>query len=313
MTRTPALLTQRSSEPNSDAQSFAASSQAARSRTSSGAGRASPSRLGGVRGKRVLDSVPHAVAAPGELDADRPAEASSRTRNDRRRHERHLRQAAQPRRGTAPCSPGVRAPAGDEAFVSADSRTLIAPACCCRCPRRWALAAWGADPRNAQAAAFGDRALRVGMSGADVRVLNVLVRSKPYAPGGSTQPDLRAPHPRRRPPLSRAARAAAQRRRQRGPPPMSWSAAWADPGPLVRARALPTHRLRTVLRAGTVGLAHKTLPCGTVVAIAYRGRFLVTKVIHRGPYNRGYTWDLAGPVGGPRCSRGDRGRGQSPS
>ena len=47
-----------------------------------------------------------------------------------------------------------------------------------------------------------------------------------------------------------------------------------------------------VLRAGTVGVAHKTLPCGSVVAIAYRGRFLVTKVIDRGPYHEGYSWDL---------------------
>jgi hypothetical protein len=42
-----------------------------------------------------------------------------------------------------------------------------------------------------------------------------------------------------------------------------------------------------------VGVAHKTLPCGTRVLIGYRGRFLLTKVIDRGPYTPGRTWDLS--------------------
>lgn len=46
------------------------------------------------------------------------------------------------------------------------------------------------------------------------------------------------------------------------------------------------------LRRGTIGVAHKTLPCGTRVTIKYRGRFLRTRVIDRGPYIKGRKWDL---------------------
>ena len=41
-----------------------------------------------------------------------------------------------------------------------------------------------------------------------------------------------------------------------------------------------------------VGVAHRTLPCGTMVEVAYRGRSLVVPVVDRGPYVRGRTWDL---------------------
>jgi hypothetical protein len=46
------------------------------------------------------------------------------------------------------------------------------------------------------------------------------------------------------------------------------------------------------LRKGTLGVAHRSLPCGTTVKFAYRGRVLVTQVIDRGPYVRGVAWDL---------------------
>lgn len=46
------------------------------------------------------------------------------------------------------------------------------------------------------------------------------------------------------------------------------------------------------LRPGTVGVAHKTLPCGTTLKLAYHGRYLVTKVIDRGPYTKGNAFDL---------------------
>lgn len=47
-----------------------------------------------------------------------------------------------------------------------------------------------------------------------------------------------------------------------------------------------------VLRPGTVGVAHRSLPCGTAVKFAYGGRQLVTTVIDRGPYSHGRSWDL---------------------
>ncbi|MDQ3982231.1 MAG: septal ring lytic transglycosylase RlpA family protein [Actinomycetota bacterium] len=41
----------------------------------------------------------------------------------------------------------------------------------------------------------------------------------------------------------------------------------------------------------TLGVAHRTLPCGTKVAIMYRGRTVTVSVIDRGPYARS-NWDL---------------------
>jgi rare lipoprotein A (peptidoglycan hydrolase) len=42
----------------------------------------------------------------------------------------------------------------------------------------------------------------------------------------------------------------------------------------------------------TLGVAHRRLPCGTRVEIAYRGRATIVPVIDRGPYARGIDWDL---------------------
>lgn len=46
------------------------------------------------------------------------------------------------------------------------------------------------------------------------------------------------------------------------------------------------------LQPGTIGVAHKTLPCGTRLTIRYHGRQVHTKVIDRGPYVAGREFDL---------------------
>jgi rare lipoprotein A len=46
------------------------------------------------------------------------------------------------------------------------------------------------------------------------------------------------------------------------------------------------------LRPNTLGVAHKTLPCGTTVKFVYHGHALITQVIDRGPYVKGRAWDL---------------------
>jgi peptidoglycan lytic transglycosylase len=46
------------------------------------------------------------------------------------------------------------------------------------------------------------------------------------------------------------------------------------------------------LERGTLGVAHRTLPCGTPVAFYYKGRTIVVPVIDRGPFVAGRTWDL---------------------
>lgn len=65
------------------------------------------------------------------------------------------------------------------------------------------------------------------------------------------------------------------------------SASWYGPGLYGRTTACGQ-----VLRATTIGVAHKTLPCGTMVKFVYRGHAVVAPVIDRGPYVKGRAWDL---------------------
>jgi len=46
------------------------------------------------------------------------------------------------------------------------------------------------------------------------------------------------------------------------------------------------------LSPSTVGVAHKTLPCGTKVTLRYRGRTVTVPVIDRGPYAGNREYDL---------------------
>lgn len=61
------------------------------------------------------------------------------------------------------------------------------------------------------------------------------------------------------------------------------------------------------LLPGTIGVAHRTLPCGTAIKFAYRGHYLVTQVIDRGPYTFGNAFDL---TNGARRALGFAGTGQ---
>jgi rare lipoprotein A len=53
----------------------------------------------------------------------------------------------------------------------------------------------------------------------------------------------------------------------------------------------------------TMGVAHKTLPCGTMVAVELKGRTIEVPVIDRGPYAKGValdlTWAAAQAIGMP--------------
>jgi rare lipoprotein A len=48
------------------------------------------------------------------------------------------------------------------------------------------------------------------------------------------------------------------------------------------------------LTTGTLGVAHKWLPCGTKVTLYYHGRMVRVPVIDRGPYVSGREFDLTG-------------------
>jgi len=43
----------------------------------------------------------------------------------------------------------------------------------------------------------------------------------------------------------------------------------------------------------TIGVAHRTLRCGTMLVLEYRGRMMTVPVIDRGPYIAGRTLDLS--------------------
>jgi rare lipoprotein A (peptidoglycan hydrolase) len=48
-----------------------------------------------------------------------------------------------------------------------------------------------------------------------------------------------------------------------------------------------------VMTPALVGVANRTLPCGTLVKVSYRGHLLTLPVIDRGPYSHiGAEWDL---------------------
>jgi rare lipoprotein A (peptidoglycan hydrolase) len=73
--------------------------------------------------------------------------------------------------------------------------------------------------------------------------------------------------------------------------PGSWTtfkaATWYGPGFWGMSTACGTMRTKT-----TLGVAHKRLPCGTVVTFSYAGRSVTATVIDRGPFRKGYAWDL---------------------
>jgi hypothetical protein len=65
------------------------------------------------------------------------------------------------------------------------------------------------------------------------------------------------------------------------------TATWYGPG-FYGNRTACGQRLTT----SSLGVAHRTLPCGTKVAVRYRGRSVVVPVIDRGPYAAGIAYDL---------------------
>ena len=46
------------------------------------------------------------------------------------------------------------------------------------------------------------------------------------------------------------------------------------------------------LRKATLGVAHKTLPCGTMLDFSFHGKSITVPVIDRGPYGAGISYDL---------------------
>jgi rare lipoprotein A len=71
----------------------------------------------------------------------------------------------------------------------------------------------------------------------------------------------------------------------------SWTvykkATWYGPGFWGRSTSCGT-----VLEPTVIGVAHRKLPCGTNVTFTFNGRSVAATVIDRGPFRKGYAWDL---------------------
>jgi rare lipoprotein A (peptidoglycan hydrolase) len=142
---------------------------------------------------------------------------------------------------------------------------------------------------------FGDRALERGDCGSDVATLNWLLRSRDYAVGldqrfASRTHDSVRDFQRRRD-LQRSGVVNERTRDALVHGMGSQKASWYGPGFFGNQTACGQ-----TLRRKTVGVAHRTLPCGTKLVMVYRGRFVRTRVIDRGPFvkQRRYErdWDL---------------------
>lgn len=156
----------------------------------------------------------------------------------------------------------------------------------------------GDDGGGCRTAKFGDRNLERGDCGPDVETLNWLLRAEDYGVDLDRRFDL-ATHDsvrdlqgeegiRRTGVVNRTTRSAITKRMRRQ------KASWYGPGFYGNRTACGQ-----TLRKDTVGVAHRTLPCGTKVVFAYGGRFVRTRVIDRGPFvKRNYErdWDLTGAL-----------------
>jgi hypothetical protein len=65
------------------------------------------------------------------------------------------------------------------------------------------------------------------------------------------------------------------------------TATWYGPGFYGRRTACGVRMTHTLL-----GVAHRSLPCGTMVDVYYHGRTLTVPVVDRGPFTRRARWDL---------------------
>ncbi len=149
-------------------------------------------------------------------------------------------------------------------------------------------------PAKAKAASrFGNRVLREGMNGPDVKILKGIVRSKSLLKRSRVSESFDRP-------TTSAVRRFQRKTNMRSNGVVNKAtskrmvrslkrtgASWYGPGLWGNRTACGQ-----VLRPKTMGVAHKTLPCGSKVLIGYHGRYVMTRVIDRGPYIRGRAWDL---------------------
>jgi rare lipoprotein A len=145
---------------------------------------------------------------------------------------------------------------------------------------------------NASAKTLGERTLKRGSKGNDVVTLQRVLAMKGYAVGAADGL------------FGRLTKRAVKRFQQR-----RGLAADGKVGPLTTAALAQTWKLRTAtfygpglygnrtacgytLRHRTRGVAHRSLPCGTRVAVYANGLIAIYPVIDRGPHTAGVSLDL---------------------
>jgi hypothetical protein len=138
-------------------------------------------------------------------------------------------------------------------------------------------------------AGFGSRALRIGDCGDDVKTLHWIMKADAYGVSlnkdfdDSTESEVRAFQ--KESDLSENGVVGKRTRKQLVKTMPKSRATWY--GMLGSQTACGVK-----LRRSTIGVAHRSLPCGTKVTLKYGHRFVRARVIDRGPYTKGVRWDL---------------------
>jgi rare lipoprotein A (peptidoglycan hydrolase) len=144
-----------------------------------------------------------------------------------------------------------------------------------------------------QDVSFGDRSLKLGDCGDDVKTLNWVMRSKSYAEGVGLDEEFGDPTDgavrefQGRAGLNPSGVVNGNTRAELKGSMKRQTASWYGPGFWGNEAACGKE-----LKRKTVGVAHKKLPCGTKVVFSKGGHWVRTKVIDRGPFVKGRRWDL---------------------
>jgi rare lipoprotein A (peptidoglycan hydrolase) len=137
--------------------------------------------------------------------------------------------------------------------------------------------------KQCRAQQFGERTLERGDCGSDVATLNWLLRYRAYPVeldkrfASRTHDSVRDYQDRRG--LARTGVVNGSTRDALVASMGRQQASWYGPGFFGNTTACGQ-----TLRRGTVGVAHRSLPCGTKVVFGYKGRFVRARVIDRGPF-----------------------------
>lgn len=144
----------------------------------------------------------------------------------------------------------------------------------------------------AEARTLGERTLERGDHGWDVVVLQRVLAIRGFSPGPAD--GAFGPHTKRSVKRFQRSRGIAVDGRVGPQTTATLAAAWPVRTASYYGPGLWGNHTACggTLRKGTRGLAHRTLPCGTEVAVYANGRIALARVIDRGPHRDGVSFDL---------------------